>query len=185
MDHTQIESHRLPSVSGQVDPTSPVIPPEVRALLGAPPVILGEDPAAYERLLAEVSVAARPADAIDWLLAEDVVNLVWEAQRLRRLKAGLLNLGRRDTLSDLLDQVLDFGDARALAGRCLAGDPAAVREAAALLGEAGLDDDTVIARALARGLDGIVTLDRMLVSANGRRDAVLRELERRRDGFAR
>ena len=62
------------------------------------------------------------------------------------------------------------------AGRCLAGDPDAVREAAALLGEAGLDDDTVMARALARRLDGIVTLDRMLVSANGRRDAVLREL---------
>jgi hypothetical protein len=181
MDHAQIESRP----SGPVDLPSPVIPREVRAILGRPALIPGEDPAAYERLLAEVSIAARPADTIEWLLIEDVVNLVWEAQRLRRTKAGLLTLGQRDSLAGLLTQIVGFERAHALAQRCLAGDQDALRDAEELLREAGLDDDAMTARAFARHLDVMVQLGRMLDLANRRRDAVLRELERRRDSFAR
>jgi hypothetical protein len=49
-------------------PTSqnPVVPEDVRALLGPSWIIEGEDTELYEALLARVGTAVEPADIIDW-----------------------------------------------------------------------------------------------------------------------
>ena len=47
----------------------------VRKLLGPSWIIEGEDPERYEKVLAEVGVAAQPIDFIDWLLVKDIVDL--------------------------------------------------------------------------------------------------------------
>ena len=60
--------------------------------LDPPPALLeGEDEAAYEKLLAQVTAAVEPKDIIEEFWVRDVVDLAWEALRLRRLKADLLN----------------------------------------------------------------------------------------------
>ena len=56
----------------------PVVPEEVRALLGPSWIIEGEDPERYEELLARVGAAVQPMDLIDWLLVKDIVALTWE-----------------------------------------------------------------------------------------------------------
>src|SRR5437764_1440763 len=87
------------------------VPAEVRAYLGAPPLISGENPEAHEELLARVGGAVRPKDAVEWLCVADVVNLTWEAQRLRRLKAKLLNAARQEAVERLVERTSASGGA--------------------------------------------------------------------------
>ena len=45
------------------------------SLFGPPPVLDGEDPAAYDELFGRVSAAVKPIDVIDEMLIDDVVLL--------------------------------------------------------------------------------------------------------------
>ena len=55
-------------------------PSRVRDLLGPPPLLAGEDLAAYEALHARIFKAISPADAIEEIWAGDIADLTWEAQ---------------------------------------------------------------------------------------------------------
>jgi hypothetical protein len=48
------------------------------SLFGPPPVLDGEDPAAYDELFGRVSAAVKPIDVIDEMLIDDVVLLQLE-----------------------------------------------------------------------------------------------------------
>ena len=63
---------------------------DFQALLGPPPIIFGEDKCAYDALFARVQASVRPKDIFEEIWVRDVVDLVWWAQRLRRLKDNLL-----------------------------------------------------------------------------------------------
>ena len=56
------------------------------SLFGPPPLLEGEDPSAYDELLARISGAVKPADVLEEIWVSDVVNLTWEIFRWRRLK---------------------------------------------------------------------------------------------------
>src|SRR5258708_18394516 len=49
-----------------------------------------EDTAAYEEIFARISAVVKPADFLEEIWVRDLVALVWEAFRLRRLKTCLL-----------------------------------------------------------------------------------------------
>ena|SRR5271157_5852942 len=57
---------------------------------GPPPLIEGEDQAAYDDFLASISAAVQPRDFLEKMWVRDVVDLSWETRRMRRLKASLL-----------------------------------------------------------------------------------------------
>jgi hypothetical protein len=57
---------------------------------GPPPLIEGDDRAAYDELLAQISAAVKPADILEDIWVRDIVDLVWEIFRLRRLKVNLM-----------------------------------------------------------------------------------------------
>jgi hypothetical protein len=61
------------------------------------------------------------------------------------------------------------------------GDPAAVKEAKAILAGAGLGEEAIAAQTLRAQLPVIETLDNLIARAEARRTALLRELDRRRD----
>ena len=88
---------------------STVVPAARSALFGSPPLIEGEDFAAYNEILVKVSAAMKPADILEDIWARDVVDLIWEALRLRRLKAALMKVAARDGLQTVL-QRLDYAD---------------------------------------------------------------------------
>lgn len=69
------------------------------APFGPPPLITGEDADACEQILARVSSQLAPKDLIEEMLLMDIVDLTWEIARLRRLKAGLYNVGTYHSLS--------------------------------------------------------------------------------------
>jgi len=55
------------------------------ALAAPPPLIAGEDAAAYDDLLARIAGAVKPADILEDIWVHDVVDLVWDVVRLRRM----------------------------------------------------------------------------------------------------
>ena len=74
------------------------------------PVLLeGEDIADYEAMLARVTTAVVPEDIIEEFWVRDVVDLVWEALRLRRLKAALLVSSTAAGLREVLSRSSNSG----------------------------------------------------------------------------
>ena len=78
MDSRTSSPTKLRPGSAREPTQKPIVPEEVRALLGPSWIIEGEDPELYEELLAGVGAAVQPKDFIDWLLLKDIVALTWE-----------------------------------------------------------------------------------------------------------
>ena len=60
-------------------------------IFGPPPLLEGESQEVYATLLARVTGTVSPKDIIEEIWVHDIVDLVWEILRLRRLKAALLS----------------------------------------------------------------------------------------------
>ena len=158
---------------------------------GPPPLIAGEDPAAYAALRDRVAGVVRPQDILEDIWLRDVVDLTWEVFRLRRLKAHLLQAAAHEGVKTVLSPLVadqayyEKGSAaRELSERWARREEEAVEEVNACLAEAGLTMDAVMAQTFAAKLDEIERVDRMIASAEARRNLVLREVERHRDTFA-
>ena len=78
------------------------------ALFGPPPLIEGEDAAAYDQLLARICAAVKPVDIIDEIFIADVAPSEWEVLRLRRLKWSLIRAPALEALENLLGENLDY-----------------------------------------------------------------------------
>jgi hypothetical protein len=150
----------------------------------APPSLTrDEDASPYEMLRARVAETVRPANVIEEILVREVVELVWETVRMRRQKAALINSSVKEGMQRLLF-ALDYDDAIELAKRWFARDPAAVADVEARLADAGLGIDAAVAQTLRLHLAEYEGMDRMLRSAEARRDAALLAIERHRAHFA-
>jgi hypothetical protein len=167
---------------------------------GAPPIFPGEDGAAYDDLVARFRAAIKPKDVLEDLFLRDVVDLTWETLRIRRLKAGLLKCVMLDKLSEILeplgaddssddelsaDELEDESSddeisAYELAQRWAARDPEAIEAVDKQLASKGLTVENVAAQALFAEVESFERIDRMVMNAEARRNAALRELERRR-----
>jgi hypothetical protein len=174
---------------------------DAQALLGRPPILQGEDGRAYAELLARVRADVRPRDILEEFWVRDIVDLLWETLRLRRMKASLVAVATRDALAEVLaplvngaalDDVSTFGPslipkqtpAEELAAGWYRRDAKAVTKVEKLLREADLSMDDVAAVALRMSLDDVERIERMIVSVEARRSAVLREVARHRAAFA-
>lgn len=121
-------------------------------------------------------------------MIRDVIDLSWEIARLRRIKVGILKASMSGGVRAVLDS-LGHGDGQIfshtgdLGRRWAAGDKSAQKEVARVLNEAGLAIDEVTAKTLECKLDSFERLDRMLASAEARRNNALREIDRHRDAL--
>ena len=167
---------------------SPAVSTEVKetrlTLFGPPPLLPGEDTAAYDELLARVSGAVKPADVLEEIWVRDVVDLVWETFRLRRLKANLLDANAHRGLERILVTFLGWDDAKSLAASWAQRDRSAIKQVDKLLASAGLTMDAVMAQTLSVKVDDIERIDRMIMGAEARRNLALRELDRHRASLA-
>ena len=60
-------------------------------IFGPPPLLDGESQEVYDTLLARVTGTVSPKDIIEEIWVHDIVDLVWEILRLRRLRVALLS----------------------------------------------------------------------------------------------
>ncbi len=167
---------------------APASPPEptrspCRALLGPRPLIDGEDGTNYDVILERISADVAPEDFVEEIWVRNVVDLVWESVRLRRLKSHLLHAAAHEGLALVLTPLLDWASAGQLSRTWASGDEEAACEVERLLGRADLTIDAVMAQTLAARIDDVERIDRMVTIAEARRDAVLREIRSRRAAF--
>lgn len=164
------------------EPSNAELPPLTTApLLGAAPLIRGENARSYDELLGRICATLRPQDSLEEIWARDIVDLVWETFRLRRAKAWLMTAdAHRRIGSELRGRQADR-----IARRWSAGDEDAAAQVTSALDAAGLSIDAMLAQAISNSYKTIEQLDRMLLSVEMRRSAVLRELDRHRAPLAR
>src|SRR5262245_42098698 len=151
---------------------------------GPPPLLDGEDPAAYDDLLARVSGAVKPSDILEEIWVRDIVDLSWEVSRLRRLKADLIATTAHVGLQQVLEPLSDWSSSTTLSQAWAKRDANAIKEVDELLASAELTMDAVMAQTLALKLDEIERIDAMTMRAEARRNVALREIDRHRASVA-
>jgi hypothetical protein len=119
-----------------------------------------------------------PLDFLEEIWVNDVVNLVWETQRLRRLRAARLHCAAPKCIYATWPQLGDYRREIATNWRSLA--PDAVAKVDAALAATGLTRDEVMAETLALKIDEVERIDRMVAGAEARRNIALREIDRHR-----
>ena len=152
---------------------------------GPPPLLEGEDEAAYAGLLERVEEAVKPRDVLEQIATRDFVDITWEILRLRRLREPVIIAGHADVIERMLGPIHGYTTAGRMREAWLRGDGEAIDKVAAMLEQCSYTLDDVHARALAARIDVIERLDRMVAQAEHRRRLVIGELDRRRDALAR
>jgi hypothetical protein len=150
---------------------------------GPPPLIEGDDRAAYEELLAQISAAVKPADIVEDIWVRDIVDLVWEIFRLRRLKVNLMAATASKGLQNMLEP-FSFEEWQDLVEAWAARKPDAIARVNRMLASAGLAMDEFVLQSLCDNLDAIECIERMIAMAEARRNDALFEIERHRSMFA-
>jgi hypothetical protein len=112
------------------------------------------------------------------MYVEDVAHHSWEVSRLRRSKAAIVNLAFRAALKDLITQLLRkakflLGDQADELARDWFSDPNAKKQIRDLLREFDLDESAIEAEAIRRSADDLERIDRLMASAEARRDKTL------------
>ena len=153
-------------------------------VFGPPPLLGGEDAAAYNELLVRVSAAVKPTDIVEEIWVRDIVDLAWEVFRLRRIKAGLLAAATQNEIKRVLAEYLSDADAQELARNWTLNDKDARKEVQAYFDMVNLTLDGATARAFEMKIKNIELIDRMIASAEARRNIALREIERHRVSVA-
>lgn len=175
------------------------------SFFGPAPVLDGEDGAAYDELLAQVSSSVKPTDAIEEIWVRDVVDRTWEILRFRRIKNSLFAEGLRDSLRAKLISILRepepekepgapyellpitysppapwVVEADELIDKWAAGNRTARERVDKLLSEANVTMMDLMPSALLENLEKIDQVEQMILSSERCRNSVLREIEHRR-----
>jgi hypothetical protein len=166
------------------------IPADIHALFGNPPLLRSEDPELYWRLVDRLVQAIAPKDVIEWLWLKDVADYGWEAFRLQRFKTATIDLAQRRAVETVMRRLLlplsksGGPDMTEQVNRLAQGwftDPKVREEAVCVLKVYGLAADAVDAEAFTTCVDKLQAIDGLLGIAAVRRDASLREIERKRE----
>jgi hypothetical protein len=160
------------------------VPDYIRSLFGYALVLKTEDDQLYWNCMQQFINCVEPQDVIEWLWVKDVVDLSWEILRLRRLKITLVEIDRGDRNASIEWQrehpdapYMDFRS-----GVPIPGDPA---DTEARKNQPLLDTETDSAELLFRHIEEYEHIEKLLTSAELRRDRILREIELRRDHMGR
>lgn len=174
----------------------PAIPAHLGFLFNDPPLMPGEDPDQYETLLRSIVHEIHPGDVIEALWVKNITDLIWEANRIRRWRRQILVQAQLQAADDLIRPALENADplglnqfvtpsSDSLAAGWMAGRAEQRAQVDDLLQGRGLTAENVAAHGFLLNLPSIERIDRMAFLADQRRDALLREIERKREGFGR
>jgi hypothetical protein len=145
--------------------------------LGPPPLNPGDDRDGFDTLVARLVAEVGPQGVIEEECLREAAEMMWDAARLRRLKAKLMTISAGKGVAEVLQAIgVEFTHARNLAPRWAARELLAVGEVDALLDAAGLDMHHVMAKTLEVKMDQAERYDRMAAGAAARRANALREL---------
>jgi hypothetical protein len=154
------------------------------ALVGPPPLLEGEDRTDYNELLARVSEAVKPADIFEEMWVSDIVSLTWDISRWRRLEQHLITASTHVGVRTVLVPMrIDITELSMLIAGWATGIPDDINRVKKLLASANLSVDAVTALTVANKISEIERIDGLVMNAEMRRNAALREIERHRTTF--
>jgi hypothetical protein len=167
-----------------------VIPSHIEALLGAPLLLRREDPKVYNDLLGHFARCVEPKDIIEWFWVKDITDHTWEIRRLRRFKIIFVEEVRiKDDwkmFSSDSPKNADGGERKPI----IPTDKRATEFSNFLQEDAYFDGKTCglgelcSAIQLSEVMQRYEALDRLIASAERRRDRTLREIAFRREYLA-
>jgi hypothetical protein len=175
----------------------------LRPLFCTPSLMSGEDADVYAELYARIEELAQPKDVWDQMMVADVVNHFWEQQRYRRSTGAIINSGRRSALQKILRDAIGLNkeDAGAVADlyfgvtryeadqTIIYSDPVVLPKTRAgviaLLKKHGFTETDVDRVAIETSVETLASLENLALRHELRREAILCELERRRERRAR
>jgi hypothetical protein len=166
------------------------LPQDIAEFVGERPIVKGEDPQQYDILLDKLAAFIAPTDPIEWIWTKDIADALWEGRRARRMRDQILDIGRYKAMRRLAENLLQEK-------RCVPGfqklvdktvsawmGPGGDEEVAHFLARHGLDPLAVASEAFMNRCQPYELLERIAASADKRRDALLRDIERHRAGRA-
>jgi hypothetical protein len=156
-------------------PTRSKISKLIEIVFRNPPIMLGEDPAAFEELKELVLAEVQPTTMQKVLLARDITVKTWESLRFASLKAGMVTAEMPRVIAS--DSSGSWRVRRYLS-RSRAGDPVAKKEFEELLQKEGLILSDVSADAYAKTILAQLHTDRMAIAADQQIKSAYAELER-------
>ena len=155
------------------------------SLLRPPRLLPGEKPSAYKTLRAQVLGDLQPKGVLETILVREVIDYQWDILRLRRLKTALLRARAHHGVRDILEPFGDEDDDgfAALPNRWATGESEAHDEVKELLSPAGLGLDEIMAATLEQNLVTVERIDRLIASAEWRRNNALGQIDNRRQSL--
>jgi hypothetical protein len=158
--------------------------PDLKALLGPPPLLEGEDAGAFEDLYERFRSVVTPRDFLEEVWVRDIVDIIWGMFRLKRLKAALMRAYADEGIKKLLGSAIPGLFSDHIVKRWARRDRNAVEEVDEVLKRAGMDQEGIAAQAIAARVSVFESIERMIMQGESRRNAMLREIDRHRDGIA-
>jgi hypothetical protein len=179
--------------SGDDSTIAPIIPENIKKLLGEPTLMAGEYLGDYQEMMDQFAVALKPKDLIEWWWVRDVVDLTWEIVRYRRLRGAAMRARQTRALEDAMFRIMRAqgqANARSIAEGIASdyeslGGEAVEDGIRRRLNSVYFDPLAVVGAAFMEQVEAVERVDRMIASATARRDGVIRDIERRRETFAR
>ena len=157
------------------------------------PLLIGRSRNEFVALRKALEREIGPHGIVEQLYVSDVVHLVWDILRLRRSKAGIINVAFRRVLATLLTQLLqrpeqlpsDVQDKAAALANAWFTDEKAKKQVAQILRQFQLDESAIEAEAIRDLSADLERFDRLLASLESRRNKALRGIAEYRGGLAR
>jgi hypothetical protein len=165
--------------------------PSETTLLPPSPLLATESKNDFDQILEALVQEIEPRGIVERMFVGDIAHLSWDILRYRRCKAGIINFKLRDALENLLQDLLHvpgeslpFAEAKNLAYRWFSNQKAR-KQVLKLLEQFNLDESAIEAEAIRVLAANLEQLDRLLASAESRRNKALRNIAEYRDVFAR
>jgi hypothetical protein len=186
-----------------MDKSKPDRPPNgLKKLFSTPSLMNGEDGAIYADLCADLEELVQPRNVWDQMRVSDVANRYWEQQRYRRATGAVINGKRREALVTIVNDGIGLSprDARAAAdiyfrlARIRPGSVLSSSELGAvnlpgnragvvgLLRRHGFTEADIDHVAMQMSVDTLAGLENLALKHETRREAILTDLMRRREG---
>ncbi|MGP0088738.1 MAG: hypothetical protein ACLPKB_02060 [Xanthobacteraceae bacterium] len=161
------------------------IPRHIRELFGEPPLLRSESRDAYDALWSALVVQFDPREIMEWAWVRDLADLTWEVARMRRAVTSMLNVSFKSGLRGTLREVIPFVATMPPESEVLAEawyDASSGKgKVAATLAKYGLGAEAAEGEAFARRLGDVERMQRLIISAESRRNMIIRELQVHRE----
>jgi hypothetical protein len=133
---------------------------QVRALLGPPPLMLGESEEEYWKWWMAIVEPGKPKSFRAWLEVDELAYKEWEQRGLRRYRPALVKKAWISALQSLLDPIHD-GVSAAVAEAYFGNDAKKQKAARETVRKYGITEEQIVAEGLAKRGDEMLILDRM------------------------